>query len=961
MVLKPAFVFVAGFVSSPVYGSQAPNCPPCSSQQAQLTQAEAQVQLDLHNSFRHAVHGSSRDLNWNCALMCQAQVVGDTCNFAHSGSYSSPIQAGENFATGDDGTTAAWMWFQEYVSFVQPQYTSGTGHYTAMVWESTSDIGCGKCSNPGSGQQTIYLCQYANAAPNFGFQGTNYYADNVPTFAGTKHDYNTGGIAGSEVRRWLGQFCNWVRYVPSFQSSCDALAAYESSPSLLEISRGKKQFRLKGSSEQKASSLLQISSEEDEHSLLQKVKPVQTVKHRHNHNAVATLLESAKGMLKNGETADVVEFAAATLTEITSVVIPAIESASAVEQELLLRQFEAFEVALVKLEQGIGEVHQLHWDQWEHNRDHLACREIEAGICDTKLPCDYDLYAFWTAFIDEESELRTIEDQIHNRVDGHFCAQDTQGNYIMNGTTHVFRERSVPIMTAFSRQWPAVIQAEVSYDLKRPQCEQLYYDLDEQTGICDDHQSNLESVACQHRQTVQQVRSEFDCDWASAMHTYDLTEKEVRLMQIDRIREFRTLSTITCLLDRTTERNGRPCDEATGEVATEIARCEEVRRDVDITWLILNFPCELRQCGDLPYGIGPHLADDGSYLSGCDGPLVCPAVPPPCGYDAEGRLTLAVLGSYEDGRCYPQPPVHPCTEGQVFSGLPLVPQPDFHSSNSHCNQRPLCEACTLPAVAECPVPDWVWAQYTEQSIRHGSAEYDAIRTQAAVTQAPVTQAPVTQDLDAERTDAESAVGCSDHCFELEPLELFESEIDLSDFSLQNSNADWSLNTGDLTYSGRLSPWQSVTLPSLDVAYSLSGDNMVAQVAWAYPDPAGTAATAEQENHFLSFLRTGGFVYLNSAGQVVAIKSLAPMQGDVRDPEAQLTLSFEQAVEVTQDQVSEACPAGMNPITLGNLYDAGARQYCWAFQHAISICDHGCFLYQLDSGYVGFAVMGAGLD
>jgi len=209
-----------------------------------------------------------------------------------------------------------------------------------------------------------------------------------------------------------------------------------------------------------------------------------------------------------------------------------------------------------------------------------------------------------------------------------------------------------------------------------------------------------------------------------------------------------------------------------------------------------------------------------------------------------------------------------------------------------------------------------------------------------------------------RTDAGSPMGCSDHCFELEPLELFESEVVLSHFSMENNNTEWSLVVGDLTYSARLSPWQDTTLQSLDAAFGLSGDNSVAQVAWAYPDPQGTASVVEQEDNFMRFLRTGGFIYLNSASDVVAIKSLAPMQGGLQDPESQFTLSFDQANEITQDQVSEACPGGMNPITLGNLYDAGARQYCWAFQHKLSFCEHGCFLYQLMDGYVGFALVDA---
>ena len=96
------------------------------------------------------------------------------------------------------------------------------------------------------------------------------------------------------------------------------------------------------------------------------------------------------------------------------------------------------------------------------------------------------------------------------------------------------------------------------------------------------------------------------------MYTYDLTEKEVRLMQIDRIREFQTLTAVQCLLNRTAEQNGRPCDEHTDEVNMEITNCKEKRRGVKITWLQLEFPCEARECEGSASGIGPHPAPHGS-------------------------------------------------------------------------------------------------------------------------------------------------------------------------------------------------------------------------------------------------------------------------------------------------------------------------------------------------------------
>jgi hypothetical protein len=212
---------------------QAPNCPPCGSSQTQLSQAEAQVQLDLHNKFRHAVHGTTdHALEWDCALMCQAQVVGDTCLFQHSNSYGSTIMAGENLATGTDGVLASWMWFSEYPAY-EGAYASGVGHYTAAVWQNTGSLGCGICRSPGaSPQRTIYLCQYANGPANYG--GTTSFVANVPQFQGTKQQYDLAGIPEATVLGQLGMICGWVQYVPQFQSACDAKATYEASYSLLQ-------------------------------------------------------------------------------------------------------------------------------------------------------------------------------------------------------------------------------------------------------------------------------------------------------------------------------------------------------------------------------------------------------------------------------------------------------------------------------------------------------------------------------------------------------------------------------------------------------------------------------------------------------------------------------------------------------------------------------------------------------
>ena len=92
-----------------------------------------------------------------------------------------------------------------------------------------------------------------------------------------------------------------------------------------------------------------------------------------------------------------------------------------------------------------------------------------------------------------------------------------------------------------------------------------------------------------------------------------------------------------------------------------------------------------------------------------------------------------------------------------------------------------------------------------------------------------------------------------------------------------ANSDWTAQWGGQAYTGFLSPFADVTSPQLDMAFDLTGDNTVARILWAYASSAGTAAInnlaagANQKR----FIRTGVFVYLNSASTVVALKNKSP--------------------------------------------------------------------------------------
>ena len=437
----------------------------------------------------------------------------------------------------------------------------------------------------------------------------------------------------------------------------------------------------------------------DETTLLQGVVPKKVLQmDDHPEGAIAGLMETAQNMLKHGATPDVVDFAQATLGEITGVVIPAIENASAVDQEWVHTTFAEFEVVLANLEAGTAIINRLNSEERGHSTAHKACRDMEEEKCTTKITCDYDLWGLWTHYLSEESELRTIS----SGITGHFCAPDT------NGTLQIFREGSVPRMQSFNSQKEVVETATHAYGVKTPVCEQEFAQLDDQTAECDAHQIALEETACEHAEEVRRVREEFTVAWQNTITTYQGVVAEVRILVNDRIVEFQTLSTMQCLLDRTTERNGRPCDESTGETETEVSHCEAVRDSVDITWLELVYP-------------------------------EIPPIPPAC-----------LNRDSVEGRCMPEPPNYPCSAAfleQEYSMLPAVPQPQFSSVNSHCNQRPECQRCvgmerpvTAAPVTEAPVTE---APVTEAPVTEAPVT-EAPVTEAPVTEAPVTEAPVTE-------------------------------------------------------------------------------------------------------------------------------------------------------------------------------------------------------------------------
>lgn len=134
-----------------------------------LPSADIKSILNYHNDYRAKHHSPA--LEWNTTLATYAQNWSDGCKFVHShGAY------GENLGYGYN----SWKqlvddWYDEVkdYNYRVPQFSGATGHFTQVVWKSTTSIGCGvqTCNNLFRGAK-LYTCSYA---PHGNIVGIDYH------------------------------------------------------------------------------------------------------------------------------------------------------------------------------------------------------------------------------------------------------------------------------------------------------------------------------------------------------------------------------------------------------------------------------------------------------------------------------------------------------------------------------------------------------------------------------------------------------------------------------------------------------------------------------------------------------------------------------------------------------------------------------------------------------------------
>ncbi|MDD1750895.1 MAG: CAP domain-containing protein [Methanothrix sp.] len=157
--------------------------------EAQLNAGEKQEILAAQNRYRAEVNVTA--LNWSENLSQQAQECADynAANFLPQGRQKHCPKSGfgQNIALATSSlhrnlTQKVDQWGDEKRNFINGEYpsVSATGspgavsHYTQMIWQETTEVGCGKANSSG---YEILVCDYS---PRGNINGTAVYAPPQP-------------------------------------------------------------------------------------------------------------------------------------------------------------------------------------------------------------------------------------------------------------------------------------------------------------------------------------------------------------------------------------------------------------------------------------------------------------------------------------------------------------------------------------------------------------------------------------------------------------------------------------------------------------------------------------------------------------------------------------------------------------------------------------------------------------
>ncbi|KAK6343780.1 hypothetical protein TWF696_007442 [Orbilia brochopaga] len=137
--------------------------------------------LDYHNAYR--AHHATPPVTWSPTLAAFAAQQAGQCRFSHT--LNNPY--GENVG-GTTYSNAAYLIYLMYIeinsyNYNNPGFSKATGHFTQLVWASTTQIGCAWATGCPGNLPNILFCEYSprgNVLPAANFAANVKYPVSRP-------------------------------------------------------------------------------------------------------------------------------------------------------------------------------------------------------------------------------------------------------------------------------------------------------------------------------------------------------------------------------------------------------------------------------------------------------------------------------------------------------------------------------------------------------------------------------------------------------------------------------------------------------------------------------------------------------------------------------------------------------------------------------------------------------------
>lgn len=137
------------------------------------TAAEIQQWLQAHNQKR-TLHGVP-SVTWSATVAASAQAYANTCPSGHSSSEHGENLSWATYIRSVQSVADGWYSEEPFYNYHNPGFSLLTGHFTQVVWKSTTQIGCGYRTGCPGAWPNVWVCQYHPAGNVIGQFAANVF------------------------------------------------------------------------------------------------------------------------------------------------------------------------------------------------------------------------------------------------------------------------------------------------------------------------------------------------------------------------------------------------------------------------------------------------------------------------------------------------------------------------------------------------------------------------------------------------------------------------------------------------------------------------------------------------------------------------------------------------------------------------------------------------------------------